>query len=378
MQKEVDCSIFRGGTSKGVFFMEELIPPPGEARDNFLLKIMGSPDIRQIDGLGGATSTTSKVAIVSISQRDDADVNYTFAQIAVDKPIVDYKGNCGNISSAVGPFSIDMGLIEANDPETVVRIYNTNTNKIIYSYVQTPNHQISYEGGFSIAGVPGTAAPIKLSFQKPGGSVTKKILPTGNKSDLINVPGFGHIVVSVVDVSNPLVFVKAKDVGLKGTELPEDLDRSQELLDILEQIRGLLAQRLGFVQDWKMASIKSPAVPKLAIIAEPQNYFNVYGEEVKEKDIDLLGRMMSMQRAHKTYAFTGALCTAAAAAIPGTIVHDLVAGSVDYGNVRIGHPAGIIQAGVECINNVEGGVDILWAWGYRTARLLMKGKAYYL
>lgn len=378
MQKEVDCSIFRGGTSKGVFFMEELIPPPGEARDNFLLKIMGSPDIRQIDGLGGATSTTSKVAIVSISQRDDADVNYTFAQIAVDKPIVDYKGNCGNISSAVGPFSIDMGLIEANDPETVVRIYNTNTNKIIYSYVQTPNHQISYEGGFSIAGVPGTAAPIKLSFQKPGGSVTKKILPTGNKSDLINIPGFGHIVVSVVDVSNPLVFVKAKDVGLKGTELPEDLDRSQELLDILEQIRGLLAQRLGFVQDWKMASIKSPAVPKLAIIAEPQNYFNVYGEEVKEKDIDLLGRMMSMQRAHKTYAFTGALCTAAAAAIPGTIVHDLVASSVDYGNVRIGHPAGIIQAGVECINNVEGEVDILWAWGYRTARLLMRGKAYYL
>lgn len=377
MLKSVPCKIFRGGTSKGVFFMENDIPPEGEERDSFLLKIMGSPDLRQIDGLGGATSTTSKVALISLSDRDDADINYTFAQVAIDKPVVDYKGNCGNISSAVGPFAIETGLVKPSDPETLVRIYNTNTDKIIHSYVQTPGERVSYYGDFSIAGVPGTSAPIKLSFKDPGGAVTGSVLPTGNVTDVLDIPDFGPLTVSVVDVSNPLVFVRAEDIGLKGTELPEDLDSSEKYLGLLETIRGVTAQKLNFVQHWKDAARVSPAVPKMTILAKVDTYKTVNGITISSNDIDLLGRMMSMQKTHKTYALTGALCTAAAAAIPGTLANELVKPSFDCENLRIGHPGGIIEAGVKIHINNKGGVDVLWAWGYRTARLIMEGKVYY-
>lgn len=377
MLKEVPCTIFRGGTSKGVFFLEECIPTQGKERDDLLLKIMGSPDIRQIDGLGGATSTTSKAAIISISEREDADINYTFAQVAIDKPVVDYKGNCGNISSAVGPYAIEMGLVEAKDPETVVRIYNTNTKKVIYSHVQTPNKQVSYDGDFSIAGVPGKSAPVRLSFRNPGGAVTGKVLPTGNVRDELEVPGFGKVNVSIVDVTNPLVFIKASDIGLKGTELPDELDGSEKIMALLETIRGLAAQKLGFVEVWEDASLKSPAVPKMTIVEKPGSYRTVGGEDIDGNDMDLLGRMMSMQKTHKTYAMTGALCTVAAAVIPGTVVNGVVKDSFDRENMRIGHPGGLIQVGVDAGTDAEGEVEIAWAWGYRTARLIMKGTAYY-
>lgn len=377
MQNEIPCIIFRGGTSKGLFFMEELIPPSGNERDVFLLKVMGSPDLRQIDGLGGATSTTSKVAIISKSDRADADINYTFAQVSIDKPVVDYKGNCGNISSAVGAYAIEMGLVEAADQETVVRIYNTNTNKVIFSYVQTPNNQITYEGDFSIAGVPGTSAPVKVSFKNPGGAVTGKVLPTGNTTDILDIPDFGKVIVSIVDVSNPLVFVQAVSIGLKGTELPEDIDNSKKTLDLLETIRGVAAQKLGFVQNWRDAATKSPSVPKMTIVAKSNEYKTVNGEIICKQDIDILGRMMSMQKAHKTYALTGALCTAAALVIPGTVVNDLYEKSFNSEKLRIGHPGGVIQVGVKTSVNAEGGIDVSWAWGYRTARLIMKGTTYY-
>ena len=377
MLKKAPCVIFRGGTSKGVFFQEEAVPSPGPERDRFLLKIMGSPDLRQIDGLGGATSTTSKVAIISPSNREDVDVNYTFAQVAIDKPMVDYKGNCGNISSAVGPYAIEMGLVTVSQPETVVRILNTNTNKVIYSKVQTPNGQLTYEGDFSIAGVPGSSAPVKLSFKNPGGAVTGKVLPTGNKTDVLALPGFGEITVSIVDVTNPLVFVRAEEIGLEGCELPDELDSSEKTLALLETIRGVAAQKLGLVEDWKEAAFKSPAVPKMTIVERAKDYTTVNGEIISERDIDLVGRMMSMQKTHKTYALTGALCTAAAAAIPGTVVNAVLKKSFNPENLRIGHPGGLMPVGVETSIDAQGEVDILWAWGYRTARLLMKGIAYY-
>ncbi len=377
MLKKAPCVIFRGGTSKGVFFQEEAVPSPGPERDRFLLKIMGSPDLRQIDGLGGATSTTSKVAIISPSNREDVDVNYTFAQVAIDKPMVDYKGNCGNISSAVGPYAIEMGLVTVSQPETVVRILNTNTNKVIYSKVQTPNGQLTYEGDFSIAGVPGSSAPVKLSFKNPGGAVTGKVLPTGNKTDVLALPGFGEITVSIVDVTNPLVFVRAEEIGLEGCELPDELDSSEKTLALLETIRGVAAQKLGLVEDWKEAAFKSPAVPKMTIVERAKDYTTVNGEIISEREIDLLGRMMSMQKTHKTYALTGALCTAAAAAIPGTVVSAILKKSFNPGNLRIGHPGGLIPVGVETFINAQGEVEVLWAWGYRTARLLMKGITYY-
>jgi 2-methylaconitate cis-trans-isomerase PrpF len=377
VQKEVPCVIFRGGTSKGVFFQEELIPPPGNERDKLLLRVMGSPDLRQIDGLGGATSTTSKVAIINKSNHDGADVDYTFAQVSIDKPMVDYKGNCGNISAAVGPYAIEMGYVEAKDPETIVRIYNTNTKKVILSYVKTPNGQITYQGDFQIAGVPGTASPVILKFNNPSGSVTGSLLPTGSATDVIEIEGLGNIEISIVDAANPLVFVKAEDIGLEGTELPDQIDSMKGMLELLEQIRGKAAVRLGFVEEWESAAVKTPAVPKMTIVTLPKTCKTVNGDIIQSEEADLIGRMMSMQKTHKTYALTGALCTAAAAVIPGTVVNKVIRNPFDPSQIRLFHPGGIMQIGVEKRQGDDNVLAIDSAWGYRTARMIMKGIVYY-
>lgn len=372
----VPCYIMRGGTSKGLFFYEQDIPKAQEERDQLLLRIMGSPDPKQIDGLGGATSVTSKVAIISKSSREDADVNYTFAQVAIDKRVVDYKGNCGNILSAVGPFAIETGLLEAKEPVTVVRIFNTNTQKVIHAEVQVKDGRVVYEGDYEISGVPGTAAPVKLSFYNPSGSVTGKLLPTGNPIDKLVVPGLGEVEVSIVDAANPLVFVKAEDVGMKGTELPDEIDGSPELLERLERVRATAAVRLGFVERWEEGAAKSPAVPKMTIMARAKGYMSADSQFIDESKIDLIGRMMSMQKTHKTYALTGALCTGVAAVLPGTVVNALVKTGFEPNRIRIGHPGGIIETGVMYEEN-NGSINIICATGYRTARLLMVGKAYY-
>jgi 2-methylaconitate cis-trans-isomerase PrpF len=376
--KSIPCTLMRGGTSKGLFFREEDLPPAGAERDRLLLSVMGSPDLRQIDGLGGAVSTTSKVAIIARSCQESADVDYTFAQVAVDKAVVDYRGNCGNISSAVGPYAIESGLVAPRDPETVVRICNTNTGKVIFAHVKTPGGKVSYEGDFAISGVPGTSAPIKLAFENPAGAVTGKLLPTGNVVDRLEVEGVGGVEVSIVDVSNPLVFVRARDVGLTGKESPEEIDSSPDALRRLEAVRGAAAVRLGFVANAGAASLESPAVPKLTIVAPADSYRTASGESVAREGIDFLGRMMSMQRTHKTYALTGALCTAAAAIIQGTVVSEVISRGYDAAGIRIGNPGGIIQAGVEAGEDESGELRIHWAFGYRTARLLMSGTAFYI
>ena len=377
MLHSIPCTIFRGGTSKGVFLREEDIPPSGAARDQLLLKLMGSPDLRQIDGLGGAVSTTSKVAIISKADGIEADVNYTFAQVSIDRPFVDYKGNCGNISSAVGPYALEMGLASFSDPETVVRIYNTNTKKVIYSHVATPGGKVAYDGDFAISGVPGTSAMIKLAFRNPAGSVTGALLPTGNVSDFLEVEGIGKLEVSIVDAANPLVFVRAVDIGFSGSELPDDIDGNPESLALLEDIRGMAAYRLGFVKDPKTAAALSPAVPKMTIVATAKDYRTSSGELVRADEIDFLGRMMSMQKTHKSYALTGAVCTAAAAVIEGSVVWGAARPGFDSRNIRIGHPGGIIQAGVDKEYGEDGSLTIPWAYGFRTARLIMSGTAFY-
>jgi len=378
MLKSVPCTIFRGGTSKGVFLREEDIPPAGAERDAFLLRIMGSPDLRQIDGLGGAVSTTSKVAIISKADGVTSDVNYTFAQVSIDKPFVDYKGNCGNISAAVGPYALEMGLAPFSDPETVVRIFNTNTKKVIYSHVATPGGKVTYEGDFSISGVPGTSSRIKLAFKDPAGSVTGSLLPTGNVRDILEVEGIGRLTVSIVDTANPLVFVRASDIGMTGRELPEEIDGNKHILNMLEAIRGAAAFQLGFVKNPAASAALSPAVPKITIVAKPGSFATSSGETVDASEIDLMGRMMSMQKTHKSFALTGALCTAAAAVIEGTVVHEVVRFSFDPTDLRIGHPGGIIRAGVDFEYGKEGIPTISWAYGFRTARLLMHGTAYYI
>lgn len=373
---KIPCSIMRGGTSKGLFFMEKDLLLAREKRDQVLLKIMGSPDKKQIDGLGGAASVTSKAAIIAVSEREDADVDYTFAQVSIDKPLVSYKGNCGNISSAVGPFAIEKGLVKIKEPITSVRIYNTNTDKTIIADVEVEHGEVNYSGNFAIAGVPGTAAPIKLNFDNPSGSVTGKLLPTGNVTDVLDVPDFGLLEVSIVDVANPLIFVKAKDLGLKGTELPEEVDTKDEILNLLEKIRGVAAVKLGFIDDYKKSSWETPGVPKMTFVAESTEYLASTGKTINEGQIDLICRMMSMQKTHPTYAMTGAMCTAAAAVIPGSIVNQVLGSDADTQFIRIGHPSGILEAGVT-FHTENGEICVEKTYGFRTANLLMEGNVFY-
>ena len=304
---KLPVTLLRGGTSKGVYLLEKDLPANRKQWDALLLRLMGSPDKKQIDGLGGSQSVTSKVAILRKSDRPDADVDYTFAQVSVDKAVVSYGGNCGNISSGVGPFAIEKKLVPVLEGMTLVRIYNTNTGKVIQEEVPTRDGQVQYDGDFRIAGVPGTAAPLKLKFVEPAGTLGKGLLPTGNPVDVLEVPGKGSLEVSLVDAANPLVFVRASDLGLAGTELPDAINGNPELLRLRETIR--------------------------------------------KDQVDLTARMMSMQKAHPSYAMTGAMCTAAAAAVPGTLVQRVFRPDGDLKNIRIGHPGGILPCGVDWKEN---------------------------
>lgn len=368
----VPAVIMRGGTSKGVYILEKDMPAEREKWDSLLLRIMGSPDKKQIDGLGGSQSVTSKVAIVGPSSRPDADVDYTFAQVSVDKPIVSYKGNCGNISSGVGPFAIETGLVEAREGQTTVRIYNTNTDKIIAADIRTENGRVVYEGDFAIAGVPGTASPIRLKFVDPAGTLGKGLLPTGSSVDVLEVPDLGPVEVSIVDAANPLVFVRARDLGLSGRELPDELNADPQKLDLLEKVRGLAAVKLGLIEDWTRSAWETPGIPKMTFVAEPADYLAADGREIKGEEIDLMSRMMSMQKAHPSYAMTGAMCTAAAAVIPGSVVNQVCRKGMNPQFIRIGHGSGILECGVDYEEN--GAVpQIQDTFGFRTANLIMEG-----
>ena len=374
--KKLPVTIMRGGTSKGVYILEDDMPANHDEWEPLLLRLMGSPDAKQIDGLGGSYSVTSKVAIIKKSSNPDADVDYTFAQVSVDKPLVSYKGNCGNISSGVGPFAIEKGLVEAKDGVTSVRIFNTNTKKIIEADVQTPGGEVAYSGDFAIAGVPGTASPVKLKFVKPSGTLGKGLLPTGNVVDTLDVPGFGKVDVSIVDAANPLVFVKAVDIGLTGKELPDELNAKPDMLELLEKIRGLAAQKLNLIDDYTKSAWETPGIPKMTFVASPDNYITSDGKEIAKEKIDLLSRMMSMQKPHPSYAMTGAMCTAAAAVTPGSIVNQVISPEVDNQFIRIGHPAGILECGADF--RLEDGRNIPEVddtFGFRTANFIMDGTA---
>ena len=378
----IPCMIMRGGTSKGIYILQRDIPEKENERDEILLKLMGSPDVKQINGLGGGASVTSKVAIISVSQRPDADVDYTFCQVSIDKALVSTKGNCGNISSGVGPFAIERGLVKIQEPVTLVRIWNTNTGKIIEEEVQCANGSVQYDGDFSIAGVPGKASPIKLKFIEPAGTLKQQpeggsaLLPTGHAVDILDVPDFGQVSVSIVDAANPLVFVKASDLGLRGDELPSELDYSPEKLKLLEKVRGVAAVRLGLCEDYTQSAWETPGIPKLTFVAPAANYITISGEKIEKYEIDLLSRMMSMQKTHPTYAMTGAMCTAAAAVVPGSVVQQVLRSDADPQFIRIAHPGGILEAGVDYKKNADDSIDVQDTFGFRTANLLMEGNAY--
>ena len=375
MRKGIPCTVIRGGTSKGLYLMEKDIPAPGPERDKVLLRLMGSPDPRQIDGLGGATSVTSKVAIIGPSSRPDADVDYTFAQVNILRPSVSYAGNCGNISSGVGLFAIEQGLISAVDGPITVRIFNTNTGKVMLAHMEVRNGQVVEEGDTSIPGVPGTAAPVRLEILDPAGSVCHRLLPTGSPTDYLDVQGLGTVEVSLVDAANPLVFVDGRVFGLQGDELPAELERDSGLLEQFEKVRGAAALHLGLIEETSQSAARSPGVPKLTLLAAPTDYQTPGGKRVSAGDMDIHGQMLSMQKPHQTYALTGAMCTAAAAAIPGTLVHRMMRSGADPSCLRIGHPGGIMEAGAFCHETADQ-IVIDSVYGMRTARMLLQGQAF--
>ena len=368
--KKYPCVYMRGGTSKAVFFHEKDLPEDQSLWDDIFMKVMGTPDVKQIDGMGGTVSSTSKVAIISKSDRPDVDVNYTFRQVDIIIPRVDGSANCGNISSAVGPFAIDEGLVPAVEPITVVRILNTNTNKIIEEHVRVKDGHADVYGDEVINGVPGTGSRIDMYFEDPAGSKTGKLFPTGQKKEIFDVPGYGPAEVTVLDCSNPMVFIKASDLGIKGTELVE-LNQNADVMEHIERIRGLAAVKCGFVEKWEDARTKSTSAPKVSIVSAPQDYTDMDKNQVKAEDMDLCVRAISVGALHKAYPMTVAVGTGAAARIPGTIVYETLKAPLEGDIIRLGHSSGITDVDIKMDGEkvLKGGVT-------RTARRIMDGFVY--
>jgi len=367
-QKRIPVVILRGGTSKGIYIKANDLPADPVQRDEVILRIFGSPDVRQIDGLAGADPLTSKLAIIGPSSRPDADVDYTFAQVSINERVVDYNGNCGNISSGVGPFAIDESIIKAQEPITKVRIHNTNTGKMLYAEVQVRDGKSRVKGDCVIAGVPGTGAPILMDFASTAGAATGKVLPTGNPVDVLETKR-GPINVSIVDVANPCVFVRAADVNMKGTEPPAIIDGDSDLLDCLEEIRSKCCVMIGMAKSPEDAMKNSPAFPMVAFVAEAADYVDfTSGSIISKGNVDIVSRLMYMQVLHKTYAGTATACTGAAAKIEGTIVNQLIPRANELDVIRIGHPAGVIPV----VANVDG-IKVKRAALIRTARRIMEG-----
>lgn len=368
--ERIPCVIMRGGTSKGVYLLGNDLPADPRIRDNVILSIFGSPDARQIDGLGGADPLTSKLAIIDRSSRPDADVDYTFGQVDLCSPFVDYSSNCGNISSGVGPFAITQGLVKAVEPVTVVRIYNTNTDSVFEAEVPVVDGRPAVLGDYKIHGVPGTGARIGLNLAGTVGAKTGRLLPTGAPKDVIEVEGFGPLTVSMVDAGSPMVFVRAADLGLTGVETPAQIDADSKILELLEDIRCIAAEKMG-IADRATAREKVRAVPMVAFIAPPQPYrSHIDGTAISADEIDFVSRDMFMQIMHKTYSGTATVCTGCAAVTPGTLVYEM-RGTRDSGLVRIGHPGGII----ECDTEEKDGKIVRAVIG-RTARRIMEGYVY--
>ena len=377
IQELIRCWIMRGGTSKAVFFLKNDLPEDEGLRDRIIRRVFGAPDVREIDGLGGADPLTSKLAIIGPSTRKDCDVDYLFGQVNMVEPMIDYVGNCGNISSAVGSFAIDEGLVDAVEPVTTVRIHQVNTNSVIVAEVPVKGNKAEVEGIHAIPGVPGTGAKITLDFSDSAGAITGKLLPTGNITDVLHVEGEGDIEVSLVDAANPLVFSRAKDLGLTGVETPQKIDSNAELLARIEKIRSFAAEQIGLVDDWRKATGERPYIPFFTICAPPISYKDwTTGKQVNENSMDLSVRLLFMQKMHKTYPVSGTICTVAAAMIPGTIANQVSQrGIIEKGELRIGHPAGIIISKGK-VDKEKGAFVLKRATVDRTARCLMKGYAY--
>jgi 2-methylaconitate cis-trans-isomerase PrpF len=376
MQRPIPAVFMRGGTSKAIMFHARDLPQDRAAWDAIFTAAMGSPDPygRQLDGMGGGVSSVSKVCVLAPSERDDADIDYTFAQVQVKERKVDYKGNCGNMSSAVGPFAVDEGLVRAGSDSATVRIFNTNTKKIIRATFPLEAGRARYDGDLVIPGVAGTGAPVRLDFVEPGGAATGKLLPSGNTMDRLEVPGFGAIDASLVDAANPAVFVRARDIGLTGTELPEQLEANPKIMQLLDDIRVQGSMRMGIAPDAAAARAIS-AVPFMAIVSPPTDARTLTGDPVHAADIDLTVRVVSSGQPHRALPVTISLCTAVAARITGTVVAEVLSPAAGSKSLRLGMPSGVLTVDADVVS--EGGAWRARAGSfYRTTRRLFDGRVW--
>lgn len=352
----------RGGTSRALFFHASDLPGSLDERegwDAIFTAALGSPDPgeRQLDGLGGGISSLSKVAIIAPSCRDDADVDYLFGQVSVQGTTVSYRGNCGNISSAVGPFAIDEGLVAAAGDSAVIRIRNVNTDKLIYAHFALVGGKAAVRGDLAIQGVAGTGAPVRLDFLDPGGATTGRLLPTGQATERLVVPGMAPIEVSLVDAANPVVFARANAFGLRGDETPAALSADRDLLDRLDTLRARAAVAMGLVSTLEDARLKVPNLPLVALLSCPE-----------EEKADTRVRMISAGQPHKATPLTGAMCLAVAARMPGTLVAEMIR-DVPERAIRIAHASGILPVDADIHDGVARRVTV-----FRTARRLMQGQ----
>lgn len=376
-QRALPAAFMRGGTSKAIMFKAADLPADRAEWDAIFLAAMGTPDPygRQLNGMGGGVSSLSKVCVIAPSSRPDADIDYTFAQVLIKEPRVDYRGNCGNMSSAVGPFAVDEGLVQVAGTQATVRIYNTNTQKIIHSTFPVEDGQARYDGDLVIPGVAGSGAPVRLDFIQPGGATTGKLLPTGQVRDRIEVPGVGTLDVSMVDAANACVFVRAADIGLSGTELPDELERNTDLMARLMAIREAASVAMGIAESVDAAR-RISAVPYIGFVAPPVQAPLLSGEVIRPSEIDLTVRIISNGQPHRALPLTASLCTAVAARIANTVVHEAAAPIPPGNAIRLGMPSGILTVGADVRQNGE-----IWAAQsgsfYRTTRRLFDGRVYF-
>ena len=369
---KIPATYMRGGTSKGVFFNAADLPPAGAARDAVLLRVMGSPDPdgKQIDGMGNASSSTSKAVILSKSTRPDHDVDYLFGQVSIDKPFVDWSGNCGNLSSAVGAFASSGGLVDAPaDGVCTVRIWQANIGKTIVAHIPMHDGQVLEAGDFELDGVTFPSAEIVLEFMNPapeGGSM----FPTGNVVDVLDVPNVGRFDATLINAGIPTIFVNAADVGYTGTELQDDINNDAQALAKFELIRAYGAVKMGLMADISEAETRQHT-PKVAFVAPPVDYISSSGKAVKAAEIDLLVRALSMGQLHHAMMGTAAVAVGTAAAVTGTLVN-LAAGGGAHEAVRFGHPSGTLRVGAQA-ELVNGEWTVTKAVMSRSARVLMEG-----
>jgi len=381
-QIKIPATYMRGGTSKGVFFRLQDLPAsaqvPGAARDRLFMRVIGSPDpySAQIDGMGGATSSTSKCVILSKSSQPDHDVDYLYGQVSIDKAFVDWSGNCGNLSTAAGAFALHAGLIDpARVPENgvcVVRIWQANIQKTIIAHVPVSAGQVQETGDFELDGVTFPAAEIVLEFLDPSddGEEGGSMFPTGNLVDDLEVPGVGTLKATMISAGIPTVFVNAADIGYQGTELREDINGDPAALARFEAIRVAGALRMGLIRTAAEAATRQHT-PKVAFVAKPKGYAASSGKAVQAGDVDLLVRALSMGKLHHAMMGTAAVAIGTAAAIPGTLVN-LAAGGGERSAVRFGHPSGVLRVGAEA-TRIDGEWVVKKAIMSRSARVLMEG-----